>query len=197
MAVAWGHGLPQFVNGPPQHQRPRHPREGTCRSPQARRALQVGRRRRMEGRRGPNCGPYGLVFRGRHASRLRLQAHRFATQAEADEMQRRIAESGIETRPAPERFAMPPLTVGSYNEDLSELLAWSAAGFTHPAHCARCGPSSATTTSSAAAAGATPAWTSRRAWRRGNTIPALSAAAAAGSGARWRPKCRAASSGFW
>jgi hypothetical protein len=36
----------------------------------------------------------------------------FATQAQADEMQRWIAESGIETRPAPERYDGPQLTVG-------------------------------------------------------------------------------------
>jgi hypothetical protein len=35
----------------------------------------------------------------------------FATPAEADEMQRWIAESGIETRPAPERLEQPQLTV--------------------------------------------------------------------------------------
>ena len=35
----------------------------------------------------------------------------FATQAEAETMQRWIAESGIETRPAPERYAGPQLGV--------------------------------------------------------------------------------------
>lgn len=40
---------------------------------------------------------------------------RFETQAEADAMQCWIAEAGIETRPGPARYAMPQLTVGSYN----------------------------------------------------------------------------------
>lgn len=40
---------------------------------------------------------------------------RFATREEADAMQRWIAESGIETRPAPERYDMPQLTVAGYN----------------------------------------------------------------------------------
>lgn len=39
----------------------------------------------------------------------------FETKDEADAMQRWIAESGIETRPEPERFAMPQLTVADYN----------------------------------------------------------------------------------
>lgn len=39
----------------------------------------------------------------------------FATQDQAAEMQRWIAASGIETRPAPERYAMPQLTVANYN----------------------------------------------------------------------------------
>lgn len=36
----------------------------------------------------------------------------FATQAEADEMKRWIADLGIETRPAPPKYAGPQLTVG-------------------------------------------------------------------------------------
>lgn len=39
----------------------------------------------------------------------------FETKDEADAMQRWIAESGIETRPPPERYAMPQLTVAGYN----------------------------------------------------------------------------------
>jgi len=39
----------------------------------------------------------------------------FATAAEAEAMQRWIAESGIETRPAPARVEAGRLTVGSYN----------------------------------------------------------------------------------
>lgn len=39
----------------------------------------------------------------------------FATQDQADAMQRWIAESGIETRPPPDRYAMPQLTVADYN----------------------------------------------------------------------------------
>ncbi len=37
---------------------------------------------------------------------------RFATQAEAEEMQAWIATSGIETRPAPGKYVGPQLTVG-------------------------------------------------------------------------------------
>lgn len=37
----------------------------------------------------------------------------FATQAEAEAMQCWIAESGIETRPTPEKYAGPQLSVGS------------------------------------------------------------------------------------
>ncbi|MDB5578749.1 MAG: hypothetical protein JWR80_3925 [Bradyrhizobium sp.] len=44
----------------------------------------------------------------------------FAAQAEADEMQRWIAASGIETRPAPPKYTGPMLTVGSYNKDGQE-----------------------------------------------------------------------------
>lgn len=40
----------------------------------------------------------------------------FATQAEADEMQRWIAESGIETRPVPEKYVGPQLSVAGYNK---------------------------------------------------------------------------------
>ena len=39
----------------------------------------------------------------------------FETKEEADAMQHWIRESGIETRPAPERYAMPQLTVADYN----------------------------------------------------------------------------------
>ncbi len=41
---------------------------------------------------------------------------RFATQAEGDEMQRWIAESGIETRPGPGKFVSGQLTVAAYNK---------------------------------------------------------------------------------
>ena len=41
----------------------------------------------------------------------------FATAAEAEEMQRWIADSGIETRPAPESGNAGGHTVGSYNRD--------------------------------------------------------------------------------
>lgn len=44
--------------------------------------------------------------------------YHFVTKAEADAMQRWIQESGIETRPAPERYAMPQLTVGDYNRKI-------------------------------------------------------------------------------
>ena len=37
---------------------------------------------------------------------------RFATPAEAEDMQKWIAESGIETRPAPVKFGGPQLSVG-------------------------------------------------------------------------------------
>lgn len=40
----------------------------------------------------------------------------FATQAEADEMQRWIAESGIEARPAPPKYIGPQLSVAGYNK---------------------------------------------------------------------------------
>lgn len=40
----------------------------------------------------------------------------FATQYEAEEMQRWIDESGIENRPAPPRYDGPQLSVGRYNQ---------------------------------------------------------------------------------
>lgn len=40
----------------------------------------------------------------------------FASQAEADEMQRWIAASGIETRPAPPKYTGPMLSVAGYNK---------------------------------------------------------------------------------
>lgn len=49
-------------------------------------------------------------------------------QAEADEMQQWIAESGIETRPAPPKYSGPQLSVGSCNKDSG----WSAPGHTDP-----------------------------------------------------------------
>lgn len=39
----------------------------------------------------------------------------FATSAQADEMQQWIAESGIETRPAPPKYEGPTLSVADYN----------------------------------------------------------------------------------
>jgi hypothetical protein len=45
---------------------------------------------------------------------------RFETQAEAAAMQRWIVASGIETRPPPERFAIPQLTVADYNRPNQE-----------------------------------------------------------------------------
>ena len=40
----------------------------------------------------------------------------FATQAEADEMQRWIAEPGIETQPVPAKYVGPQLSVAGYNK---------------------------------------------------------------------------------
>lgn len=58
------------------------------------------------------AGPIGwYAMAGSRRADIDCKLVRFASQAEADEMQRWIAESGIETRPAPARYDGPQLTV--------------------------------------------------------------------------------------
>lgn len=57
----------------------------------------------------------------------------FATEAEPDAMQRCIANSGIETRPAPGRYAGPQLGVAGV-----EPSRWSVPGATAPARSEPC-----------------------------------------------------------
>lgn len=46
-----------------------------------------------------------------------IAGYRFATPSEAEAMQRWIDESGIATRPAPEKYCGPMLSVGRYGKD--------------------------------------------------------------------------------
>lgn len=58
------------------------------------------------------AGPAGwYAVAGWSPEDVDCRLYRFATAAEAEAMQRRIAESGIEKRPAPEPYRGPQLTV--------------------------------------------------------------------------------------
>jgi len=57
------------------------------------------------------AGPKGWYVSGEWRNDADWKLIRFASQAEADEMQRWIASSGIEARSAPPRFNGPMLTV--------------------------------------------------------------------------------------
>ena len=62
------------------------------------------------------AGPRGWYsYAGWHPADVDHTLILFESREEADAMQRWIQESGIETRPAPERYAMPQLTVADYN----------------------------------------------------------------------------------
>ena len=66
---------------------------------------------------GRIAGPHGwYAMAGWAPADVDCKLIRFATQAEGDEMQRWIAESGIETRPGPGKFVSGQLTVAAYNK---------------------------------------------------------------------------------
>lgn len=74
-------------------------------------------RRELEQAAGRIAGPTGwYAIAGRRKDADCTLLH-FATQFEAEEMQRWIDESGIEKRPAPPAYDGPQLSGGRYNQD--------------------------------------------------------------------------------
>jgi hypothetical protein len=61
------------------------------------------------------AGPTGWYARAGRLADAGCKLIHFATPLEADDMQRWIAESGIETRPAPPKYDGPMLRVGDYS----------------------------------------------------------------------------------